>query len=373
LKILALTSDPRSTITEIRLRTPLEALVQRRGGALRLRALHAATSADLLWAELLIVQRGLGRRALAFERRMTALGGRVIYEIDDLLVDPAPHLEHAGAMRAQREQVLACLRAADAVSASTEPLAQALRPLARDVRVLPNYAPPAPRPRVAAPDAAAPLTLLLASSDQVALELVLPALLRVLAAGNGRVQIVAVGACAAQLAAHGVDVRGLPLLPHAEFLAFVASLPNPVGVIPLDDSRFSACKSAVKYYDYAALGVPTLCSRVLPYSAAVDDGRTGLLVDNTADAWFTALQRVLDEPGLRMALADAAMVEVDTKHSLAQTVDAWGRLLDSLPRRALTPAVRRRRWLARWRAAPEALLSALRSANRARQAQRARR
>ena len=38
--------------------------------------------------------------------------------------------------------------------------------------------------------------------------------------------------------------------PRALGIDFARQLPNPVAVIPLEDSRFAACKSAIKWFEY---------------------------------------------------------------------------------------------------------------------------
>ena len=43
---------------------------------------------------------------------------------------------------------------------------------------------------------------------------------------------------------------------RAAFLELARGLRNAVAVIPLEASRFAACKSAIKWFDYAEAGIP---------------------------------------------------------------------------------------------------------------------
>ena len=79
-------------------------------------------------------------------------------------------------------------------------------------------------------------------------------------------------------------------MPRGDFIAWVRTLPNAVAVIPLEDSRFAACKSAIKWMEYAEAGIPVLCSDVRPYRDVIESGRTGWLVANEAEAWDRAIQ-----------------------------------------------------------------------------------
>lgn len=75
-----------------------------------------------------------------------------------------------------------------------------------------------------------------------------------------------------------------------------------LGVIPLEDTRFAACKSAISGFDYAAAGIPTLCSDVSPTGKVIENGRTAILVANDTAAWTIALQAAIADASLRQDL-----------------------------------------------------------------------
>lgn len=367
MKLLATAADLEAPIAQIRLVEPLQAWARLRPSLqLRLLPWHACSDSDLAWADVLVVQRAVNARALGLIERMRAGGGRVVFEVDDLLTEPAPSLQaHAQLMQAQ-----GCLRRglalADAVSVSTARLGQRLAPLVQRWHVVPNHGCDSGL-RAAQPRQGAWPSFVLASSDRAALGPVAAALRTLQAAGDGP-QVVAVGPVAADLAAAGVTVRAEALRPRAAFLALVAGLPDPVALVPLGDTAFDACKSAIKFFDFALLGVPVLASDRPPYNDVIDNGEEGLLLPDDAGAWAQALRRLQASPLLGSALAARAEASVRASHGLAHSAAAWAALLDSLPPRArAAPAVTPwRRWVQAWQAR-------LRQANRERLARRARR
>ncbi|MCP4308782.1 MAG: glycosyltransferase [bacterium] len=77
-------------------------------------------------------------------------------------------------------------------------------------------------------------------------------------------------------------------------------------IIPLADCPFNRYKSHIRFLEAAAAGVPTVVSSVGEQSLTVSDGNTGLICENTIDAWHTALQTLYDRPELRARIADRA-------------------------------------------------------------------
>jgi len=298
----------------------------------------------------------------------------VVVEIDDLLTQPAPHLELHATLLRQAPWVERALDEADRVSVSTARLGEALARPGRRFQLVPNHAWPAARRPAAAeplpPDA--PGCVLLAASDAVAAGPAFAALRQLQAERGPRLRIVAVGPVAAVAKAAGLHVQAQPVMPRAQFLALAAALSRAVAVIPLDDSAFSASKSAVKWFDYAAVGLATLMSDRPPYCDVVEHGRTGWLLPDDAAAWASALATALDEDALRERVATAAERVVTRQHGLAQSTAAWLALVEELDAARAAGQVRQRQpaWHQRLLAPWHTLAVALRRANRARLARR---
>ena len=373
MKILALAGDIDALIADIRLRTPLQALATRHGWSLRLRSLHDCTRAELADCDVLVMQRPTSTRALRMQQAVRVRGAAVVVEIDDLLTAVPAHISNYEAVRAAQGPLRACLAEADGVVVSTARLGAELAGELglREPSVVPNCALPlgdAPLPQ-SKDDA--PVTLLFASMDRLAAEFLMPAL----AALQGpALRLCAIGPAGEAFAAAGLPVERHAVMPRTDFLAFARGLTNPLAVIPLEDSRFAACKSPIKWFDYGEAGIPVLCSRVSPYVDAVADGVTGRLVDNTPAAWQAALAEAVADAPWRDRVAQAARAVVRERHTLAYSVDAWeAALRKALQARAAAPQpVRSPLWYLRDRveAGFEGAVLWLRQVNRQRLARR---
>lgn len=327
MKLLALAGDIDALIADIRLRTPLQMLASRRGWSLQLRSLHDCTHADLAEADVLIVQRGMTRRAWRWMRRMRLQGGAVLYDIDDLLSALPEHVSNHAAVQARQSDLRRCLGQADVVTVSTERLGRALA--CPRWQVVPNGAldldlelktDPTPS---AAGSAAVPVSLVFASMERLAGDVIVPALHALQAQMPGAFQIVVVGPAAGEFKAAGLQVLAVDLMPRAAFIRFVHGLPRPLAVIPLEDSLFASCKSAIKWMDYGAAGIPCLCSAVSPYADLVQHHVTGALVPNNAAAWQMAMAQAVGDAIWRCKVGAAARREVRSSHSLEKTVEGW--------------------------------------------------
>ncbi|MBL8288064.1 MAG: glycosyltransferase [Rubrivivax sp.] len=374
MKLLLLAGDIDAPLAHIRLRTPLCALAARNGWTVRAKSFHACTGLDLMQADVVVVQRGFLPRALRLQQRARALGKAVVYEIDDLLTELPPHVTNRDSVLAHRHVLLRCLQVADALSVSTERL---LRELAVDCPglppavIVPNHAAPMPTPPagpVAALEAAsAPVALIVASTERLA-STPLFAALGDLAPGTFRV--IAVGPPAQQLRDAGIAAEAHALMPREQFIGLVRSLPNPLAVIPLEASRFAACKSPIKWFEYSQLGIPVVCSDVEPYRGVMQDRVTGRLVVNTAQAWRLALGELIGDAAARRALAAAAHDEVRRRHGVDRALAAWEQVVAAAcaaARQRDDAARRRLQRLAAVVTAPlESVLVRVREHNRAR-------
>lgn len=331
LHVLAMAHDPEASISQIRLARPLGLLAQDGLISLRLRGFHQRHLGDSHWADVVVLQRATSLAQRRWIRHWQAHGVAVVYEIDDLLIEPAAHLVQRHAILQMQGGLRGLLAAADLITASTPPLAEALARFGPPVQLVPNGSMAYHGP-MARHDPQQPISLIVASSDMQQLGALGDALAQLLAAAGApatpaapgqALQLWGVGPVAAALQARGLPLQVLPLLPMDRFLPTLAALPNPVGLLPLDDSAFSRCKSAVKFFDYATAGIPCLCVDRLPYRAVVHQGLTGWLCADTPAAWLQGLQQLVGRADLRNTLALAAQADVLAHHSAAQMAQAW--------------------------------------------------
>ncbi len=78
-----------------------------------------------------------------------------------------------------------------------------------------------------------------------------------------------------------------------------------INLVPLEDTTFNKCKSAIKWLEAALVGVPTVATRNDEFSRVVKDGETGLLCESREE-WFAAIRRLAEDKELRKRIAEAA-------------------------------------------------------------------
>jgi len=96
-----------------------------------------------------------------------------------------------------------------------------------------------------------------------------------------------------------------------------------IGLAPLADTPFNACKSAIKVLDYAALGLASLASDVAAYQGSLADGPGGILVPNSTAAWYEALSRLIRDAAWRRQLAAGGLARLLASGTLERQADAW--------------------------------------------------
>lgn len=82
-----------------------------------------------------------------------------------------------------------------------------------------------------------------------------------------------------------------------------------VCIAPLADNAFNRCKSDIKFLEAALVRVAVVASPVGQLGESIRHGVDGLLADGT-EAWTEALSSLVEQPGRRAELAEAACEQV---------------------------------------------------------------
>lgn len=123
------------------------------------------------------------------------------------------------------------------------------------------------------------------------------------------------------------DPSGRSGVGVAEWPAAVAEL--GIGVAPLADTRFNACKSWLKPLEMSALGVPWVASPRAEYARLHGRG-AGALAD-TPRRWHKELSRLMKNPGLRLERAEAGRAVAEglrLRDHAWRWLEAWSRARD---------------------------------------------
>jgi GT2 family glycosyltransferase/glycosyltransferase involved in cell wall biosynthesis len=285
-------------------------------------------------ADVIITQRHavpsiVAAEALVDHTRRT--GATLIYDVDDdLLAIPPEHPE--AAELTSKAAVVACLvREADIVRTSTATLAARIAQIARRVQIAPNALDERiwmPGPHGSRDRYGAVRILCMGTMTHDAdFAMLLPALTEIHRQFGDQIRFDLIG-FVASTEIPGWIGRLVPT-PHAarSYAGFVhwlrSSGPWDIGLAPLADTAFNACKSAIKVLDYAALGLASLVSDVVAYRGSLADGPGGMLVPNTTEAWYEALSRLIRDTAWRHRLAAGGTAEFVASGTLERQADAW--------------------------------------------------
>jgi glycosyltransferase involved in cell wall biosynthesis len=294
-----------------------------------------AVHADLHWADVMVFQRQESEGMLEYMRAARERGVKVIWETDDDLWHLPPNLR-GPKWRPETPGLLdRFVRAADAVTVSTEGLARVALgrvPEAR-VRVIPNglnweewalaHARRAARPR----NGHVTIGFMGSKSHVPDAAMVMPAL-RNLMARRPEVRLHCIGWIHEFLP--GMD----PARVKAEGWVSLEGLPEAmsdfdVGLAPLVPEKFNAGKSGIKALQYWALGIPVVATAAPQFREIVEQGRDGFLIDHGED-WDGPLERLIADERLRESMGALGRLKVLGPYGIAETAQAWMRLFGDL-------------------------------------------
>jgi len=330
-RVVCMVPDKNIGLFDFRIKQPLENWARRHHGLVRWRMLGEDRPDDLIWGDVFVFQRIGGAHTLHLIKALKAHGKRVVFEIDDLLTNLPDFLSHHRGSKATQRSLVESIGLADVVTTTTKRLAAELQAINPNVICVPNCIQTLPPARDAHTDnPGAPITLMVASSDRVLVNVLIPPLKALQKKYGSALRLLVIGPIDQALAKGGLQFDRLPIMSYLEFTELLQTTTNPIGLIPLDDSLFSGCKSPIKFFDYAVAQIPSICSNVAPYSDYVEHNKTGLLVDNTATAWSQAIESLIHSTSERRRLADAAREYVEQTHLGDQAGDAWQSVIERL-------------------------------------------
>ncbi|MFT3928189.1 MAG: glycosyltransferase [Myxococcales bacterium] len=123
------------------------------------------------------------------------------------------------------------------------------------------------------------------------------------------------------------QVQAVAKLPMTELPGFVAS--HDACLVPLEDTAFNDCKSALKYLECGLVSVPVIASPRQEFRALIRAGENGMFAETERD-WHDALCALYDSPELLRRLAQTAHRDVLDHHTVASRGDTFRDQLHAL-------------------------------------------
>lgn len=118
-----------------------------------------------------------------------------------------------------------------------------------------------------------------------------------------------------------------PFQDYVNLQKLIASV--DVNLVPLQDNKFTNCKSELKYFEAGVVGVPTVASPVFTYRGSISHGENGYLARSYQ--WIDTITCALDDVASSKMIANRAR-----SHSLSNY--SWDSQFDTIMN-ALTPFV----------------------------------
>jgi glycosyltransferase involved in cell wall biosynthesis len=236
---------------------------------------------------------------------------RLIYDLDDDLLEIPPDHPDAAELRPKAQIVEQLVRGASRVWVSTSALARRLKPVRGGVVVVPNGLderlwgdPPGARAYRQGPMR---VLFMGTATHNADFALIQPALSRLRDQFGERLHFDMIGVSTRPDLPDWVQRPHVWPSAHLSYPAFVNWIcQHPgwdVGIAPLADTPFNAAKSAIKAMDYAALGLTVVASDVEAYRATLIPDTGALLVPTDPLVWAETLARLLRNPSWRQELA----------------------------------------------------------------------
>jgi glycosyltransferase involved in cell wall biosynthesis len=276
-----------------------------------------ASLEELLTYDLIILQRQYNPFILENVKTLKAYKKKIVYELDDSLWDVPPENESKKYWTSDKiASAEAIMKVCDAITTSTEPLAELLRRYNKNVYVIPNYIPeviPIPKfdsiIRIGWPGSVSHRGDF--NSD------VVRALKDIKKKYRQKVELVICGWIPEDLVGH---VTFYEPVPPFQYLDFLNEMRLHIGIIPCADNKFNECKSNLKFLEYSITKTASIASAIYPYVNTITED-TGILIKNGSyQEWFESIDRLIQDADLRNRLANSAYEFVKNNYLISKNI-----------------------------------------------------
>lgn len=113
--------------------------------------------------------------------------------------------------------------------------------------------------------------------------------------------------------------------------AIVAIEQAHIGIMPLNDTKFTRGKGGFKIIQYMAYGVPAIASNVGYNNEIIDDKETGFLVDEVEfEAWYHSIIKLATDKELWTKMSHCAIKKWTTTYNYENALKKWIKLINEV-------------------------------------------
>lgn len=274
--------------------------------------------------DLIIMQRQYKPDVYYYLMKEKAKGVKLIYECDDdmFTVPKWNSAYNVLGKKSIKENVKTFVSKCDAVFTTTEQLAKVYGQYCEKVYVLPNsldFNVFSPSPRNSKKK-----VVLWAGSDthKKDVEILRPAMQRLVRDEDVFVKFWKMDV--------GIpEIHQVPFVPLEAYYSMLAQVDAVIGLSPLVYVPFNKSKSNIKFLEYTAQGMATIASNFGPYADTIEDGETGILIDNNRD-WYDKIRFLLENDDERNRLAENALKLVKEEYDIQKNYILWKNAIDEV-------------------------------------------
>jgi len=289
-------------------------------------------------SDAIVVQRSFPRPNTmdVLQTTLFESGKPVIYETDDLLTELPETNSKFSRYTKYRHLIMNCIANSDAIITSTSALKDRYAFLNQQGYVYRNaldealWRHPLGQRKAAGVKRKLNVGFCGSSSHSADLECIETALERVYESYGSNVQFSFFGCITERLKRLPGMTYQEGFVSYSNYAELLRTLQFDIGLAPLENSVFNSCKSNIKFLEYAACGIPGVYSDLGPYRDSIAHGRTGLLAENSPDAWFDAIANLIENPALAQEIVEAAHQDMWSRYSLQANANDWLKIVKQI-------------------------------------------
>ncbi|UYW30157.1 glycosyltransferase family protein [Methylorubrum extorquens] len=293
----------------------------------RAREISDVTSADLQWAEVLVIVRAAEQPVPEIVKEAKRAGKKIVFSWDDDIFAMPPEVEDLFAhynTPAVRKSFEFVISQSDLVKVSTPRLADTTKQYNNCVYVAPYGFDFSLLPQVNERMASGKVRIGYYGSPGRGREF--DCIVEALSAISSEFNDV-------EIEFFGYKPNDFANIPKSRFIPFtddyeesiklLASRQWDIGLAPLAMTDLCRAKLPTKYRDYGAVGAAGVYTDIECYTDVIQRGVTGLIVNNEVSEWYSAIKILVENPELRVRIAENAYKDVQNRFSLECALRAW--------------------------------------------------
>jgi glycosyltransferase involved in cell wall biosynthesis len=252
---------------------------------------------------------------------------KIIYDIDDALTMRAKSNQGHKSYNKSKLQIEEYLRNADLVTVSTAKLKSFYSSFNNNITVLPNCLDMrlwSSKVESKKDDGIVRILFSGTNSHASDLQLIENAIIKIANEFGNKVRFLLWGNTSKRLIKYSQVRKIQEFLP--DYIEYINRLKNTnvdFAIIPLEDNPFNQAKSHIKWLEYSICKIPGIYSNIGAYSEFIENKKTGVLVDNTCNAWYKTIREFIVNSDYLKTIRQNAYEEVLKNHTLDKNTNIW--------------------------------------------------